>query len=125
MKKKLLASLSILAIFAFAIAAYAFNAQSYAPVAVKASCCKSKKSCLMKMKGHDGHDSKGEHAKMDCRKKHCGDHAKADGKTCCDSSGDSCPMKKKGDGAAEASEDKDCCDSCDCCKGKSEKETSV
>ena len=144
MRKKLVASLSILAILAFAIAAFAYT-QSTNTLADKPSCCKD--SCPMKKKGHDGHDSKDEHAKMDCCKKHDGDHAKMEG-SCC---GDSCPMKKKGDGAATAvsADAKGCCDCCgdscpmkkkdgaaatatsaegegcccDCCKG--EKETSA
>lgn len=118
MKKKLVATLSILAVFAFAIAAYAYT-QNTAPAAVTASCCKSKDSCPMKMKGHEG---SGEHAKKDCC---CKDGQHAEGKAC-DCCGDSCPMKK-GEGVASTSaasaEGKDCCDNCDCCKGK--KETSV
>ena len=101
MRKKLIASLSILAIFAFAIAAFAYT-QNTNTLADKPSCCKSKDSCPMKAKGHEGN---ADHAKMDC----CGD---------------SCPMKK-GERAATAGsatdEGKDCCDNCDCCKGKTEK----
>ena len=113
MKKKLIASLSILAIFAFAIAAFAYT-QNTSVAADKPSCCKSKDSCPMKSKGHE---SNGEHAKMSCCKHE-------DGKAC-DCCGDSCPMKKgEGTSATAASgEGKDCCDNCDCCKGK--KETSV
>jgi len=122
MKKKLVAALSILAIFAFAIAAFAYT-QTTSTVADKPSCCKSKDSCPMKAKGHDGHDANGEHAKMDCCKKHGGDHAKTEGKSC-DCCGDSRPMKKDGASATAATaEGKDCCDNCDCCKAK--KETSV
>ena len=109
MRKKLVASLSILAILAFAIAAFAYT-QSTNTLADKPSCCKD--SCPMKKKDHDGHDSKDEHAKMDCCKKHDGDHANMEG-SCC---GDSCPMKKKGDGAATATavsaDAKGCCDCC-------------
>ena len=115
MRKKLIASLSILAVFAFAIAAFAYT-QSSAPISDKPSCRKSKDSCPMKSKGHG---SAGEHAKMDCCKKHDGQHAEGNSCDCC---GDSCPMKKK-DGAAAApasAEGKDCCDNCDCCKGKEE-----
>jgi len=112
MRKKLIASLSILAVFAFAIAAFAYT-QNTASIADKPSCCKSKDSCPMKSKGHDAN---GEHAKMSCCKH-------AEGKAC-DCCGDSCPMKKEGAAAVSASaESKDCCDNCDCCKGK--KETSV
>ena len=117
MKKRLIATLSILAVFAFAVAAFAYTQNTIA-VADKPSCCKSKDSCPMKSKGHDAnHDANGEHAKMDCCKHE-------EGKAC-DCCGDSCPMKKK-EGAAAAStstQGKDCCDNCDCCKGK--KETSV
>ncbi|MEQ1762081.1 MAG: hypothetical protein ABL984_02940, partial [Pyrinomonadaceae bacterium] len=111
MRKKLVASLSILAVLAFAIAAFAYT-QNTNTLADKPSCCKSKDSCPMKSK-HEGHDANGEHAKMDCCKKHDGDHAKAEGKSCC---GDSCPMKKKGEGAnatTAATDGKSCC--CDCC----------
>lgn len=107
MRKKLIASLSILVVFAFAIAAFAYT-QNTAPVAL-ASCCKSKDSCPMKSKGHD---ASSEHVKKDCCKHE-------EGKAC-DCCGDSCPMKKK-DGATAASastEGKDCCDNCDCCNGK-------
>ena len=131
MRKKLIASLSILAIFAFAIAAFAYT-QNTNTLADKPSCCKSKDSCPMKAKGHDAN---GEHAKMDC----CGDScpmkkkgegtaataSAAEAKGCCDCCGDSCPMKK-GEGASAtgaSAEGKSCCDNCDCCKG--EKETSV
>jgi hypothetical protein len=121
MKKKLIAALSIFAVFAFAIAAFAYT-QSTNTLADKPSCCKSKDSCPMKAKGHDGHGSNGEHAKMDCCKKHDGQHAEG---AACDCCGNSCTMKKgEGTSAATASaEGKDCCDDCDCCKGK--KETSV
>lgn len=132
MRKKLIASLSILAIFGFAIAAFAYT-QNTSTAADKPSCCKSKDSCPMKAKGHEGN---ADHSKMDC----CGDScpmkkkgesaaataASADDKSCCcDCCGDSCPMKKDGAAAATAAsaEGKSCCDNCDCCKG--EKETSV
>jgi hypothetical protein len=150
MRKKLIASLSILAIFAFAIAAFAY-AQTTNTLADKPSCCGD--SCPMTKKGHDGHDAKAEHAKMDCCKKHDGSEGMAEGKSCCgdscpmkkkgegaattaatapaaegkggcDCCGDSCPMKKKSEGAAAAAtsaEGEDCC--CDCCKA--EKETSA
>jgi len=119
MKKKFIASLSILAVFAFAIAAYAYTQTTALVGGATASCCKSKDSCPMKMKGHEGHDPKAEHAGMSCCKKHDGQNA--DGKAC-DCCGDSCPMKK-GEGSsatATADDGKNCCDSCDCCKGKAE-----
>ena len=120
MKKKLIAALSIFAVFAFAIAAFAYTKTSNT-LADKPSCCKSKGSCPMKAKGDDGHESNGEHAKMSCCKKHDGLQAE---KKACDCCGDSCPMKKgEGTSAAASAEGKDCCDNCDCCKGK--KETSV
>lgn len=116
MKKKLIASLSILAVLAFAIAAFAYT-QNASVVASAASCCKSKDSCPMKMKGHG---ESGEQAKTSCCKHDQGE--------ACDCCGDSCPMKKgEGDAvsAAPASsvEGEDCCDNCDCCKGK--RETSI
>ena len=46
MKKRLIATLSILAVFAFAIAAFAYT-QNTTAVADKQSCCKSKDSCPM------------------------------------------------------------------------------
>lgn len=118
MKKKFIASLSILAVFAFAIAAFAYT-QNTNTLADKPSCCKSKDSCPMKSKGHEGN---ADHSKMECCKKHDGQHAEGHKCDCC---GDSCPMKKDGAAAATAAsaEGKDCCDNCDCCKGK--KETSV
>ena len=126
MKKKFVAILSIFAVLAFTIAAYAYT-QNTTSVADKPSCCKD--SCPMKAKGHEGHDANGEHAKMDCCKKHDGDHAKADGKAC-DCCGDSCPMKKRGEGNAAAgasADEKGCCDCCgdSCPMKKGEKDTSV
>ena len=121
MKKKFVAALSILAIFAFAITAFAYT-QSTSSIADKPSCCKSMDSCPMKAKSRDGHESNGEHAKMSCCKKHDSQHTEGKACDCC---GDSCPMKK-GEGSstsAARAESKDCCDNCDCCKGK--KETSV
>lgn len=112
MKKKFIASLSILAVFVFAFAAFAYT-QNTTAIADKPSCCKSKDSCPMKS---NGHDANGEHAKMNCCKHE-------EGKAC-DCCGDSCPMKKKDGAAASAStEGKECCDNCDCCKGR--KQTSV
>jgi len=127
MKKKILFAFAILAVLSMAIAAFAYGGIAVTNVGDKASCCK-KDSCPMKVKGHEGHDANGEHAKMDCCKKHDGDHAKAEGKTC-DCCGDSCPMKKSdGASATDASaEGKSCCDCCgdSCPMKKGEKDTSV
>ncbi|MBK9154865.1 MAG: hypothetical protein IPM25_11730 [Chloracidobacterium sp.] len=131
MKKKLVAVFAIVAVFGLAIAAYAYTQTTFNTTA-SASCCKD--NCPMKNKDAEhGKDHangeahkccgdscpmKGEHGKT-------GDHSKMDGHNCC---GDSCPMKKK-DGetmttAVSASDEgKNCCDSCDCCKGKAKTET--
>ena len=122
MKKRIIASLAIIAIFGLAIAAYAYT-QNSSVVTNAASCCKKDgDSCPMKGKGHD---EKRGHGEMSCCRKHGddhakgGDHSKAEGHSCC-GSGDSCPMKKK-EGAESASTDgKSCCDDCACCKGKTE-----
>ena len=120
MKKRFFAILSIAVVLVFAIAAFAYTQNTTAKSGDKPSCCKSTDSCPMKAKGHD---ASGEHAKMSCCKKHDGDHAKHEG-AACDCCGDSCPMKR-GERAATAGsatdEGKDCCDNCDCCKGKTEK----
>lgn len=106
MKKKLIASLSIIAVFAFAIAAYALT-QNTSPT-TPPSCCKSTDSCPIK-----ANTAKvGEHAKSDC----CND-----GCNCC--KGGSCPMKKgekatKASSAGEAEAEKKCCNTCDCCASK-------
>lgn len=120
MKKKLIATLTIFALFGLAIAAFAYTRTN--PVqSDKSCCCKSADSCPMKSKEHDHKD--GEH-KMSCCKKHGDghakgeDHSKAEGHSC-DCCGDSCPMKK--DGATGAYTDgKSCCDKCECCKDKAE-----
>ena len=129
MKKRIIAIFAIVAMFSLGIAAYAYT-QTTANTTASASCCKD--SCPMKNKdanhGEHGKDHakgeghtccgdscpmKGEHAKD-------GEHAKGEAHNCC---GDSCPMKKK-DGkatatAASATEDgQNCCDNCECCKGK-------
>lgn len=127
MKKGIIASLAIIALFGLAIAAYAYT-RTTATATTAACCCKKEgDSCPMKSKGHD--DKAGEH-KMSCCKKHGddhakgGDHAKGEGHAC-DCCGDSCPMKKK-DGATGVSSDaKSCCDDCACCKDKAETKTSV
>ena len=115
MKKRTIAMLVVIALFALTIAAFAYTRTS-SVVAGKACCCKSADSCPMKSKDDKG----GEHANMSCCKKHGDDHAKAGGHAGCDCCGDSCPMKKK-DGATATSgtaDEKSCCDDCDCCKDK-------
>ena len=113
MRKRITASLTIIAIFALAIAAFAYTRGTTTTISAVASCCKKDgDSCPMKGKGHD---DKSEHAKMSCCKKHVGEHAKADGHECC---GDSCPMKKgegKGTDVSSTADGKSCCDNCDCC----------
>ena len=146
MKKRTIATLVVLVLFALTIAAFAYTNSSNV-VAGKACCCKSGDSCPMKSKDDKG----GEHAKMSCCAKHdgdakaeghscCGDScpmkkgeksstavaASADGHDCCGCCGDSCPMKKKeGAAATSATGDKSCCDDCDCCKDKDKGKTSV
>ena len=116
MKKRTIATLVVLALFALSIAAFAYT-RTNSVVADKTCCCKSGDSCPMKSKGHD--DKGGDHAKMSCCKKHGDDHAKAEGHAGCDCCGDSCPMKKKdGASATAATDGKSCCDDCDCCKEK-------
>ena len=126
MKKRTIATLVVLALFALTIAAFAYTKTNNV-VAGKACCCKSADSCPMKGKGHD--DKNGEHAKMSCCAKHGddhakgGDHAKAEGHECC---GDSCSMKKKdGATATTATDNKSCCDDCDCCKEKAKPKATV
>lgn len=120
MKKRIIASLAILAVFGLAIVTYAYN-QAPSSATAKASCCKKSDSCPMK----SGNKDAGEHAGKSCpMKNHSGEHAKAEGHTSCDCCGDSCPLKKDGGAAATAASatetGKDCCDCCDCCRGKSE-----
>jgi hypothetical protein len=121
MKKKVLAMFAIVAMFALAIAAYAYTNTSVTLADDKPSCCAKKDSCPMKSKGHDGKE--GEH-KMSCCK-HGEDHAKGADHANCDCCGDSCPMKKgeapKSTAVSTADDKKNCCDNCDCCKGKTEK----
>lgn len=104
MKKKIVALMAIVAVFGLAIAAYAYTQTTTNDNQANASCCKKSDSCPMK--------------------NHGAEHAKKEGRSCCDCCGDSCPMKKEGSAAvvtASTSDDKkDCCDSCDCCKGKHE-----
>ena len=155
MKKRTIATLVVLALFALTMVAVAYTRTSNV-VVDKSCCCKSGDSCPMKAKGHD--DKKGEHAKMSCCAKHGDDHAKgedhakAEGHSCCGDScpmkkkdgatatgasatadhsccgccGDSCPMKKKeGTTATSATDEKSCCDDCACCKDKEKTKTTV
>jgi len=120
MKNRIIAMLTILAVFGLAIAAYAYT-RGTTVATTAASCCKKDgDSCPMKAKGHD---DKGEHAGMSCdkMKSHGGEHAKAEGHECCGCCGESCPMKKekaKSTSVSTTEDAKSCCDNCDCCKGK-------
>src|SRR5215212_9517284 len=110
MKKRIIGVLAILALFSFAIAAYAYTSGDSTTTAASCCCKKDGDSCPMKSGGHTA--EKGDHAKASCCAKHGADHATADGtQDCC---GDSCPMKK-GDAATAAStaDGKSCCDDCD------------
>jgi hypothetical protein len=120
MKRKIVAMLAIVAVFGLAIAAYAYTTSNTG--AAKASCCSKSDSCPMKAKGHE-HQSA--HGSESCPMKNgAGDTAAADGHSCCDCCGDSCPMTKSGEakagaafseaGAASSEEGKSCCDNCDC-----------
>lgn len=102
MKKKILVLVSIVALFALSIAAYAYTQTSEVREnAVACSCCKDD-SCPMKKK--DGSATEKTSCCDDCE--HC--------------KGDSCPMKKKDGSHSTASHtehaDGDCC--CACCKDK-------
>lgn len=142
MKKRIIASLAILAVLGLAVAAYAYN-QTSSIATAKVSCCKDKDSCPMKKKDASGKETA---SSCDCCKDNCaGDSCpmKKKGETahmskigmsgnvtaatgdgcCCACCGDSCPMKKKDDEAkatavSASEEGKNCCDNCDCCKGK-------
>jgi hypothetical protein len=124
MKKKIIAALAIFAVFGLAVAAYAYTQTTSSPAA-KTSCRKKGDSCPMKAKM--GHDKTGKHDKDSCPMKTqtAGTASADEHDCCCDCCGDSCPMKKK-DGEAKATtvsyseEGKNCCDNCDCCKGKHE-----
>jgi hypothetical protein len=132
MKNKIFALLAIMAVLGLAIATYAYNRTSNTTLA-KVSCCKNADSCPMKSKdgehGKDhakgkGHDCCGDSCPM---KKDGGDHAKMEGHNCC---GDSCPMKKKdseakGTAVSVSENGKNCCENCDCCKGKAKPETAA
>ena len=122
MKKKIISIIAIAAVFALAIAAFAYT-QTNETASTTASCCKKDgDSCPMKAKG--GHNENGEHASKSCPMKNHGGHdtmAATAEHTCCECCGDSCPMKKSEGAAAAASstaEGHSCCGSCDCCKEK-------
>ena len=121
MKKRSFLLFTILAVFALAIAAFAYT-QSGTDLNASASCCKKSDSCPMKA---NGNDNNGENKKMSCCAKHNGEHAKTEGKSCCDCCGDSCPMKKDASATAPdavaGTDDKNCCENCECCKGKHER----
>lgn len=118
MRKRIIASLAIIAVFGPAIAAYAF-AQTSAGSDAKTSCCAKSDSCPMK--GKMKHEGKGEHATSCPMKSKAENASMTKGDSCCDCCGASCPMKK-GEAMATAvstsDAGKDCCDNCKCCKGK-------
>jgi hypothetical protein len=138
MKTKFVALLAIVAVLGLAVAAYALNTSSATTTAKdeNASCCKKDGACPMKdkMKHGEGHDKAEHHAsgeKHSC----CGDSCPMKAKDAsgnaaahnCECCGDRCPMKKKEDADATAvstvAAEKNCCDDCECCKGK--KDTAV
>ena len=114
MKKRIIATFAVIAMFALAIAAFAYTTTDRTVAADKHSCCAKKDSCPMNSKGHEGKE--GDH-KMSCCK-HGNDHAKVEGHSCC---GDSCPMKKGKTSTVAGSEEKSCCDDCDSCKAETPK----
>lgn len=120
MKKRIIASLVILAVFGLVIATYAYTSTTNT-VSAKASCCKSADSCPLKAKM--GHAMAGEHAGESCPMKAAG-MATAGSHNGCDCCGDSCPMKQGSEAKATAASSvetaEDCCDNCDCCSGKAE-----
>ncbi|MEO7674476.1 MAG: hypothetical protein ABIU09_10430 [Pyrinomonadaceae bacterium] len=122
MKKRIIASLAILAVLGLAIAAYAYN-QTKNTTGNTASCCKNSDSCPMKASMLP--ETAGEHTGKSCpmKSKTASTTVAAD-HNCCDCCGDSCPMKKDGEVKATATSTTengtDCCDACDCCNGKEE-----
>ncbi len=144
MKKRIIALFAIIAIFGLALFAYAQTTS----VDSGRSCC-TKDSCPMKQKSASDKeaascccdcckDSKGTGDSCPMKKKGTPSQvtkvnvsndkmaATAAG-CCCTCCGDSCPMKKdgeaKGTAVSASDDDKNCCDNCDCCKGKAKTST--
>jgi hypothetical protein len=116
MKRKLIFVVSIFALFAFSIAAYAYTRTSSQTALAAACCCCSGDSCPIKKKDASGKETASCCDSCDCCK---------DGKC----TGDSCPMKKKDGSHADhatmphdsmAAEHEGCCS---CCKGKEKKDS--
>lgn len=135
MKKRILFAFAIAAVFALAIAAFAYNRTTVtAGDDKRPACCKKGDSCPMK--GKADHNKSGEHAKGEhhkccgdsCPMKAKGGDQNAEANSCCSCCGDSCPMKKgdtetKATAVSAADDGKGCCDDCDCCKAKQERST--
>ena len=110
MKSRILFTATLLAIFAMAVVAFAYNSQTGTTKAAAAECCCKSGSCPMKKM--DGEAAKtsadGEKKESCCDMPEC----------CCN--GGACPMMKKGDqakaGVEKAAEHKmDCCKDGDSC----------